>query len=319
MARAARQRQPGRLRQALEVYLSNHGRAAVGALGRLVRDRAPSLMTAGVIGIALALPAAFMLLLDNLQTVTGEWGGDARASLFLHKDVQPERYEQLAQSLRTRDGVAAVEVIPPDEAMAEFQQMSGFSDALELLDENPLPPVLVVEVASGRQPAQIEALADQLGTLPEVARVRLDRAWVKRLHAMMALVKRGIWVIAGLLALTVAMVVGNTIRLDIENRREEIVITKLIGATDGFIRRPFLYAGLWYGLAGGLLSCILVEAGRWLLLDPSRQLARLYGSGFRLHGLGIDDIALLLACGAALGWAGSWLAVGRHLAAIEPR
>ncbi|MBA1148496.1 cell division protein [Ectothiorhodospiraceae bacterium WFHF3C12] len=311
--------QPGRLRQAFEVYLSNHGRAALGALGRLVRDWTPSLMTAGVIGIALALPAAFLVLLDNLQSVTGEWGGDARASLFLHKDVKPEAYRELAQQLRGEDGVAAVSIIPPEEAMAEFQRMSGFSDALELLDENPLPPVLVVEIASGRAPAQIEALADRLGGLPQVARARLDRAWVKRLHAMMALIKRGIWVIAGLLALTVAMVVGNTIRLDIENRREEIVITKLIGGTDGFIRRPFLYAGLWYGLSGGLLACILVEAGRWLLVDPSRQLATLYGSGFRLHGLGLDDIMLLLACGAALGWAGSWLAVGRHLAAIEPR
>jgi cell division transport system permease protein len=134
-----------------------------------------------------------------------------------------------------------------------------------------------------------------------------------------ALVERAVWVVGGLLALAVAMVVGNTIRLDIENRRDEIVITKLIGATDAFIRRPFLYAGLWYGVAGGVLSCVLVEAGRWLLINPSRQLARLYGSGFHLQGLGFDDVALLLACGALLGWVGSWLAVGRHLAAIEPR
>lgn len=315
----AQPRRQGRVSGALEVYLSNHGRSAVGALGRLVRGWLPSGMTAGVIGIALALPAAFLLALGNLQSVTSGWGGQAQASLFLHQDVDQAAYRKLAGQLGEDADIRAVKVITPKEAMAEFQRLSGFSDALDLLDENPLPPVLVVRPRRGMQPGAIEGLVDRLKGLPQVDRVRLDQQWVKRLHAIMDLAGRGIWVIAGLLALTVVMVVGNTIRLDIENRREEIVITKLIGATDAFIRRPFLYEGLWYGIGGGLLACILVEAGLWLLSTPSRQLAELYGSGFRLEGLGGLDTLTLLACGALLGWAGSWLAVGRHLAAIEPR
>ncbi|PWG63105.1 permease-like cell division protein FtsX [Sediminicurvatus halobius] len=309
----------GRRRRQLDAWLEQHARALIGALGRLREQRAANLMTAAVIGIALALPAAFLLLLDNLELVTGDWEGRTRASLFLERNLDAEGQTDAAQQVRAVDGVARVELIPPEEALAEFRTHSGMGDALALLEENPLPPVLVVEPAAELDPAAVEAVMEELAALAPVVDVRLDREWLRRLHALMRLAERGVWVITSLLGLTVILVVGNTIRLDIENRREEIVITKLIGGTDAFVRRPFLYAGLWYGLGGGLLACILVEGGRWLLAGPAGELASLYGTGFRLRGLGLDGALTLLACGAALGLLGSWLAVGRHLSAIEPR
>jgi len=309
----------GRRRRHLNAWVEQHARALIGALGRLREERAANLMTTAVIGIALALPAAFLLLLDNLELVTGDWEGRTRASLFLERDLDAELQSDVAHQVRAVEGVTRVQLIPPDAALAEFRTHSGMREALELLEENPLPPVLVVEPAAGLAPDAVEALMERLAGLPAVADIRLDREWLRRLHALMALAERAVWVITGLLGLTVVLVVGNTIRLDIENRREEIVITKLIGGTDAFVRRPFLYAGLWYGIGGGLLACLLVEGGRWLLAGPAMQLARLYGSGFELRGLGLSGAATLLACGAALGLLGSWVAVGRHLSAIEPK
>lgn len=309
----------GKLRRRLDAWLEQHARALIGALGRLREQRAANLMTAAVIGIALALPAAFLLLLDNLELITGDWEGSTRASLFLERELDAEGQRDAVNQARAVDGVSRVELIPPEAALAEFRTHSGMGEALELLEENPLPPVLVVEPAAELGPDAVEALAERLAALGPVEDVRLDRQWLRRLHALMALAERGVWVITSLLGLTVVLVVGNTIRLDIENRREEIVITKLIGGTDAFVRRPFLYAGLWYGVGGGLLACVLVEGGRWLLAGPAGELARLYGTGFQLRGLGVDGAVTLLACGAALGLLGSWVAVGRHLSAIEPR
>ena len=307
------------LRRRLGAWGEHHLRALVGALGRFRASLAPSIMTAAVIGIALALPAGFLVVLDNVQTVTHGWAGSPRASLFLSMDTNAQQQRDLAGEIRSRPDVASVEVVTRAEALKEFRRYSGFDKALDMLDDNPLPPVLVVEPAEGLRPGAIDQLVAALGARPTVERVRLDRGWVRRLHAIMQLAERGIWVITGLLGITVVLVVGNTIRLDIENRRDEIVITKLIGATDAFVRRPFLYSGLWYGLAGGLLSVVLVELGLILLDGPAGRLAALYNSSFALAGVGLSGALTLLGCGAFLGLLGSWLAVARHLTAIEPR
>jgi cell division transport system permease protein len=291
----------------------------VGALGRLRAGRGASIMTAAVIGIALALPAAFLTVLDNLQSITGDVGTGTRASLFLRLDSGPDQWQALAERLRAREDVTGVTLITPDQALMEFRAHSGLGDAVELLQENPLPAVLVVEPMPALSPAAVDRLVAGLHDEPLVEQLRLDREWLKRLHAIMQLAQRGVWVIALLLALTVVLVVGNTIRLDIQNRRDEIVIMKLIGGTDAFVRRPFLYTGLWYGIIGGLLSCLLVESGRLLLAGPVAELARLYDSAFRLAGVGFSGGVTLLMAGTLLGLLGSWLAVGRHLAAIEPR
>jgi cell division transport system permease protein len=309
----------GRLQRGLHNFAGGHLRALVASLGRLYRAPLPSLITAAVIGIALALPAVFLLVLVNVQQLAGSWEGGARLSLFIHADVEPARYRQLADQLAGDAQISATSVITPEAALEEFRQSSGLQDALALLDENPLPPVIVAQPVSGLPTPTLEALAERLRELDEVALVQLDRAWVQRLRALLELLGRGIWIVAGLLAATVILVVGNTIRLDIQDRRDEIIVTKLIGGTDAFIRRPFLYEGIWYGVLGGVLAGLLVELGRLLLSGPARELALLYGSGFALRGLGFDGFILLFMASALLGLLGSWLAVGRHLAAIEPQ
>ncbi len=300
-------------------WVADHLRAAIGSLGRLSRTRLASGMTAAVLGISLALPATFLLLLQNIESTTEGWDSGAQISLFLDGAMEESSYRAMARELENRPEVLRTEVVTPETALAQFQGLSGMDGALELLDENPLPPLIVVVPGPQLDAAALEALTRELDALSQVDQARLDLEWVQRLHAIMELLRRGVWLVAALLGITVVLVVGNTIRLAIESRREEIVITKLIGATNAFIRRPFLYEGAWYGLGGGLLAVTLVELGRALLQGPARTLSELYGTGLLLHGLGVSGVLWVLGSGVMLGLLGSWLAVGRHLASIEPR
>ncbi|MGD2112088.1 MAG: permease-like cell division protein FtsX [Gammaproteobacteria bacterium] len=311
-------RQPLRLLSP-RVYLQRHAQVALDSLGRLYRNLLPSVMTAAVIGIALALPSGLYLLLDNLHRLSGSWEGQASISVFLKGEVPAQQAEGLATRIRQWPEVAGLQLITPAQALEEFSAQSGFADALETLEENPLPAVLVVTPRSEHTaPESAAALQQRLRSLPEVDLAQLDLEWVQRLAAMIDMARRGIILIGTLLALAVLLVIGNTIRLEIQNRRAEIVVTKLIGATNAFVRRPFLYSGLWYGLLGALLAWLLVVCSFWLLADPVARLAGLYHSDFELETLPVLSLGALLASGILLGLLGSWLAVGRHLSAIEP-
>jgi cell division transport system permease protein len=315
---ARESRRPARLLSP-RVWLQRHAQVALESLGRLYRNLLPSVMTAAVIGIALALPSGLYLLLDNLHRLSGSWDGQASISVFLKGNVPSPQTESLARRIRGWPEVARLELITPEQALEEFSAQSGFADALEALDENPLPAVLIVTPRGEHTaPEAAAALQKKLRSLPEVDLAQLDLEWVQRLAAMIEIARRGILVIGSLLALAVLLVIGNTIRLEIQNRRPEIVVTKLIGATNAFVRRPFLYSGLWYGLLGALLAWLLVIVGFWLLADPVARLAGLYHSDFALETLPLLTLGVLLACGILLGLLGSWLAVGRHLNAIEP-
>ncbi|MGD8308169.1 MAG: permease-like cell division protein FtsX [Chromatiales bacterium] len=312
-------RSGSRLRARLDVWLMRHAQVALASLGRLSRAPLSTLMTAAVIGVALALPTGLHLLLKNVQTLSGSWDGAATISLFLKQDEEGGETAALLERLRTNPRIDRLRVIDPDSALVEFQRLSGFGDALEALEANPLPPVVVVQPeASHSAPAAAQALVEELRALPEVDIAQLDLQWVKRFHAITEIARRGALVIASLLALAVLLIVGNTIRLEIQGRREEIEVTKLIGATDAFIRRPFLYSGLWYGLAGGAIAWVLVGLSLGALAGPVQRLALLYGSGFDLASLDRATLGALLAGSGLLGLAGSWLAVRRHLSEIEP-
>ncbi|MGE5624903.1 MAG: permease-like cell division protein FtsX [Bacillota bacterium] len=304
-------------RGGVKAWARDHVRVSLTSLGRLYRHGGTSLMTAAVIGIALSLPAALQVLVSNAKAVSGSWEGSARISLYLKTSVSDGDARALADTVRKMDGVADVQYIGADQALAEFKQLSGFGDAASALDKNPLPAVLVVRPTDG-SPEAAAALEHQLAGNPAVDQVRLDLQWLKRLSAILDIVRRVTDILAGLLALAVILVVGNTIRLEIGGRRTEIEVSKLLGATDSFIRRPFLYHGAWYGLAGGLIACLLVVVAVVLVEEPVSHLAGLYGSVFALQGLGFLGALGLLAGGSLLGWAGSWLAVARHLRAIEP-
>ena len=303
----------------LRAYGISHLQSLLHSLGRMVRTPLASLMTVAVIGIALALPTGLHVLLQNLQGVSAGWESSAQISLFLKRDLDGQAVSALEARVRAMPEVAEVSRITPEQALAEFRSLSGFGEALDALDENPLPTVLVIQPRlEFRDALMVETLLARVRDLSGVELAQLDMAWVRRLFALMEIGKRAVLVLAALLALAVLLIVGNTIRLAIENRREEIEVQKLIGATDAFIRRPFLYTGFWHGLGGALMAWLLVSLSLALLDGPVQRLALLYDSGLSLTGMGAGTSLLLLAGGAALGLLGAWLAVGRHLREIEP-
>ena len=303
----------------LVAWAGHHGHSLLSTLGRLSRAPLATAMTLGVIGIALALPAALHLAVDNVRTVSGSWDSALQVSVFMAPTATVADAQALAGVLRSRDDVRDVRVITPDEALAEFRAQSGFGDALEALQANPLPAVLVVSPARGITSAgQLGPVVAAAEASPAVDFVQLDTQWLQRLFAFVDIAQRAIVVIALLLGVAVAFTVGNTIRLDIQNRRQEIEVTKLIGGSDAFIRRPFLYTGFWYGVGGGLVAAVLLGIARLALEGPVARLAGLYGSDFSLAGLGFGGFLALVAAGALLAWAGSWVAVGKHLDEIEP-
>lgn len=311
-------RRPGLVGR-VKVHLLRHAQVFFYTLGQLSRRPASMLMTAAVIGIALALPTGLHVVLKSAQQLSGGWDQASQISLFLQRGTREEEARRLVRQLEQRPQIRKVNYISPEQALAEFQRLSGFGQALDALADNPLPAVLVVlPVLEQGSPAATEVLLAELREDPRVDLARLDVQWVKRLYAIMEILRQGVYVLASLLALAVLLVVGNTIRLAIQNRRDEIVIIKLIGGTDAFIRRPFLYTGFWYGLFGGLIAWLLVSLSLWILGGPVEKLAGLYQNSFSLRGLNTQTTTILLLSGIALGLVGSWIAVGRHLRDIEP-
>ncbi len=295
-------------------WLRQHGRAFLFSLGQMRRAPGNTLLTTAVIGISLALPAGFYSFLENARRAVAHWDAAPRISLFLRQDVAEQQARELAQRLRGRLDVAEAEVISRAAALAEYRQHSGFGAALDALDHNPLPVTLVVRAGD----AADEQLAEDLGALPEVEYSQFDQQWARRLHQVIAVLQRAIAGAAALLALAAALVVGNTIRLAMHNRRREIEINKLFGATDAFIGRPFLYAGLFHGVGGSLLAWLLLESAVLLLAGPVARLAELYDARFALVGISAGAAVKLLLCGAGLGLAGSWLSVKYYLRVLVP-
>lgn len=300
-------------------YLERHLQALVGSLGQLWRQRVNTLLTALVIGVSLALPATLLLGLATLRTATAGWDADARLTAYLKIDTPDADAADLARKLgRELAGRADVELIDRAQALREFERSSGLGEALALLGENPLPAALVLTPAGAADEATLARLSDRVRALPQVGDVQADLDWVRRLNALLELGRRTVWAFAALLGAGVVLVTGNTIRLAIFNRRAEIEITKLIGGTDAFIRRPFLYWGLLQGCAGGVVAMILLLAVNLGLAGSVRTLAGLYGSALRLAAPGVLGGLGVLLLGAGLGLAGAALAVRRHLREIEP-
>lgn len=282
------------------------------SLGRLAQRPWASLLTVGVMAIALALPLGLLLTLGNIGRLAGDLESSRQLGLFLERELDARAVTALAQRIEARDDVATVTVRTPDEGLAEFREMTEFAGALMVLDGNPLPSVLNVEPVESVDP---RALAAALEQLPETDFVQYDAAWRERLLAWLDFGRRFAQVIALLLGLGALLVVGNTVRLDIHSRADEISIVQLLGATDGFVRRPFLYLGLWYGLAAGLLALLLLEVCIWAISGPLATLTESYGSQFRADSLGFGGSLAVLGVSALLGWLGAWLAAGHHLRA----
>ena len=303
----------------IQAYFARHAQTLVGSLGRIVNQPFATLMTMGVVAVALALPLLLNLFLQNVRTATADWNDAFDLSVYMDKGASIARVAALSKQLRLRGDVAAVRVITADQALAEFRDNSGFGKALDALADNPLPDTLVVTPTLGKStPQGTDTLRGAIAAMADVQAVQLDTDWVKRLYAMLDILRRVVLLTGGLLGAGVVLIVGNTIRLDILNRRAEIEVMKLVGASDGFARRPFLYSGIWYGLGGGLIALILVAIAAAVLAKPVASLAKLYGSGFHLQGLRFTTGVGVLTLAVSLAWLGSWLAATRHIRSIEP-
>ncbi len=303
----------------LRSYFGHHLRVSLDSLGRLYRQPIATLMTATVIAIALALPVGLYIGLANIGQVSSGWDGSTQISLFLHTHVKQRDAQKLKHRLEKYKDIKKVEIIDKEKGLQQFKEISGFGDALKYLDHNPLPIVLIVHPRIlENQPDRTARLVKKLGKNKLVEIAQLDVQWVKRLYTFIEIANRSIWVISSMLAIAVLLIIGNTIRLDIQNRREEIEVSKLIGASDAFIRRPFLYTGFWYGAIGGILAWIITLLSLMMMEEPIHKLALLYHSDFRLSGLGGGNTLLLILFSCTLGLIGSWIAVSRHLKEIEP-
>jgi len=273
-----------------------------------------------VIALALALPTALRLLVLNAEAATGGFTNAIDISVYLKTDVPLVKAQQLERNARERPDVGRVELITSDKAMEEFRTYSGFGSALDALKENPLPHVLHVQPrADAQSTAAVESLRRYFTAWPEVDLVQVDTDWVMRFNAILDVLRNLLVIAAGLLGAGVLAVIGNTIRLEILNRRAEIEVTKLVGGSNAFVRRPFLYTGVLYGLSGALLALAIVQLAVMILARPIANLAQVYGSHFALLGPPMDDVGVLLATGVVLGWMGAWISAARHLRRIEPR
>jgi cell division transport system permease protein len=302
----------------LHAWLESHRASLVDSLRRLARQPIGSFFTSLVMAIALSLPMGLALLLDNVERLGGSWQKAAQISLFLRLDASPAEGEALREQVAAMEEVAEAELISREQALEEFQQLSGLGEALKELPENPLPGVILVTPREVDK-AQLEALRLRLAELPKVEQAQLDLVWVERLTAILGLGDRFVFGLTLLLVLALLLVIGNTIRLHIENRRTEIEVIKLVGGTDGYVRRPFLYMGALYGLAAGLLAWLVLALGLDWLNDAVVRLAGLYGSDFALGGVPVDDGFSLVLGAVLLGYVGAWLAVARHLNELAPK
>jgi cell division transport system permease protein len=297
-----------------------HGHAVLSSAGHLGRHGLPTLLTVGVMGLALSLPLALNVLVRNVRDATGDFSESIGLSVYFKPDVSPQKVQQLAKTAADRAGVASVTLITAAQALEEFRAQSGFGAALDALTENPLPDVLTIRPTPfSSSPERLDALRDYFAAWPEVDSIQLDRDWVLRFSAITQLLRRTVLVTAVLLGAGVVAVVGNTIRLEILNRRGDIEVTKLVGGTNAFVRRPFLYAGVLYGIAAGAIAWGIVALACASLADATAHLAAAYGSRFVLRGPDLPELEALLGAGVLLGWLGAWIAAARQLARIEPR
>lgn len=316
--RASAHAQRNRRSDRLAAHLDQHLRIARHSLRQLMVAPLQSLATALVIAIALALPTGLYLGLTTVRQLAGGLDAGNRITLYLHADTSQSTIEGLLDQLQSHAMVVETSYISPQQGLDEFKEHSGFGDVLELLDRNPLPPVVVVITPEMADPETLDALAAEVANWPDVELVRVDSQWLARLRALAELGRQLTLMLAVGLGLGVVLVVGNTIRLAIENRREEILVLKLVGGTDAFVRRPFLYLGFWHGLYGGLLAWLLIAAGRWWLQPAVDRLAALYQAHWPIAPVDATTLMVLASSGALLGAGGAWFAAGRQMKQIEP-
>ena len=299
----------------MRAWLWHHLDALRVTLARFARTPVSTLLNIGVIGIALALPTGLYVAFANLQGLARTLASDPQLSVFLALDATRAEAGQIEGRLKKHPLVREARFVSSEQALKELKASTGLADIVDGLPQNPLPDAFVVlPRESGAQ--ALEKLRDEVRGWPKVSHVQLDTAWAQRLEAGLKVAQFAIALLAGLFAFALVAVTFNTIRLQILTRREEIEVSKLIGATDPFIRRPFLYFGALQGAAGGVAAWLFLWGGIALLNGALADLSRLYGTGLELRHLGLQDSLSLLGFSGVLGWLGAWLSVNQHLAGI---
>lgn len=303
----------------LQSYLVSHVQTAKEALRRMRRTPFAMALTLLVIAATLALPTSFHVLVKNLRMVGGDLEATNEISLYLKPDLSNDAGRKLADRLKSHAQIAETRLVTKEAGIEQLKTYSGFGEALSALNFNPLPVVIGLRPKDSlAQPEQVERLVAELKALPEVDLVQSDIQWMHRLHAMLQVAERSFGVLGALLGAAVVFVIGNTIRLELYGRRGEIVVQKLLGATDRFIRRPFLYTGFWYGFLGSIGAWIVVGVMLLIVRAPIRQLNVLYGSDFSLAFLGFRESLLLIGIACFLGIAGAFAVLIQHLRDVRP-
>ncbi len=304
----------------LKNYFRHHLNAASFSLLQILKSPVATLLTVATIGVTLALPLSMILVLSGIQSATEQWQHPTQVSIFLPPETRSATIDELTRQIGQWEEVEQVVHMTPAAALEEFKSFTGLDDALALLDDNPFPNVLIISPAKRvTDPQQAQALVDKVAAIPGVDKVEFDLQWVQRIHALVRALQYALFVLALLLAGAVLFTIGNTIRLTIHSRRDEIELVKLIGASDAFVRRPFLYGGLWYGFLGAFFAWILIGLIIYWMNTPLAQLVQLYGGVFQVPDVSLGYIFASILFSIFLGVLGAWLTVGRHLRFLAPR
>ena len=301
----------------MKTWLAQHGRCFGTTFVKLARTPLGSVFNIIVIGIALSLPVGLYVVIDNLQAASGQLSAEPQISAYMALDASRAETAQIENRLKQSPRVQRFRLVLRDQALQELKQSSGLADVIDSLPQNPLPDAFVIN-AKNNTPQALEALRDEIAQWPRVVHAQLDAAWARRLDATLRFGRLVVLILGGLLALALVAVTFNTIRLQVLTQRDEVEVIKLIGATDAFIRRPFLYYGALQGAAGGIVAWLIVSGGIWVVNHNLGELSHVYASLFQLKQLTPGDAGALLLLPLALGWFGAWLSVGRHLSLIEP-
>lgn len=298
-------------------WLSDHLDSCLDSLGRFLRSPLQSLMTLLVIAVALSLPSMLYLLVKTADANIADIHQTADISVYFKPGTPQQVSLRVQTSVLSLPAVKAARFLPPEKALEEFQQYSGLGETLAYLSDNPLPATLLV--TPDIQLQDVEGLLSSIEKMESVDQVQFDYLWLQRLESLLAIIERAVLILAALLGMGVILILGNTIRLEIESRRDEVIVIKLVGGTDAFVRRPLLYAGVWYGVIGALIAWFITNLFALLMAEPLRALSHLYFAKSSLIGLDSLELVVLLVTGLFLGLLGAWLAVARHLSDIEPK
>lgn len=299
-------------------HLNQHLGVLRYAVQRIFASPLAGILNILVIGIALSLPTGMYVLLKNVQGLVVELSATPQISLFLNLDSKTDDVSALRKQLNQHTAIDGVEFVGRNQALEQLKKSTGLSDVIEGLDKNPLPDALIIH-PKVRDAAELEKLREELAQLAHVEQAQLDSAWAYKLEAVLRFGRLAVLILASMLSLALIAITFNTIRLQILTQRDEIEVAKLIGATNGFIRRPFLYFGALQGLLGGIAAWLIITLSLYFLNQPLAKLSQLYASNFTLQSLSMEDSLSLLLFSLYLGWLGAWLSVARHLSQIEPR